>query len=55
MHFPNYGPRKSWLDKCLKSPVSEVPCKSNMVNQPKHYLNLNQSIFSIFIEQCEGN
>ena len=25
-----------WLDKCLKSPVSEDPSKSNMVNGPKY-------------------
>ena len=36
MHFRNYGLRKTWLDKCLKSPVSEDPMKSNMVNGPKH-------------------
>ena len=36
MHFRNYGLRKTWLDKCLSSPVSEDPWKSNMVNGPKH-------------------
>ena len=25
-----------WLDQCLKSPVSEDPSKSNMVNEPKY-------------------
>ena len=25
---------KTWLDKCLKSPVSEDPSTSNMVNGP---------------------
>ena len=25
-----------WLDQCLKSPVSEDPSKSNMVNGPKY-------------------
>ena len=23
MYFRNYGLRKTWLDKCLKSPVTE--------------------------------
>ena len=25
-----------WLDQCRKSPVSEDPSKSNMVNEPKY-------------------
>ena len=25
---------KTWLDKCLKSPVSEDPSRNNMVNGP---------------------
>ena len=25
-----------WLDQCLKSPVSEDPSKSNMVNESKY-------------------
>ena len=49
MYFRNYGPRKPLLDKCLKSPVSEGPSKSNMLNQPKHCLNLNHSNLTIFI------
>ena len=35
MYFRNYGLRKTWLDQCLKSPVSEDPSKSKMVNAPK--------------------
>ena len=27
---------KMWLDKCLKSPISEDTWRSNMVNVPKH-------------------
>ena len=27
---------KTWLDKCLKSPVSEVSSTSSMVKLPKH-------------------
>ena len=36
MYFPNYGFQKTWLDNCLKSPVSEDPSTSNMVNETKH-------------------
>ena len=28
------GIRKAWLDKCLRSPVSEDPLTSNTVNGP---------------------
>ena len=28
MYFRNYQLRKTWLDKCLKSPVSEDPSTS---------------------------
>ena len=40
MYFRNCGLSKTWLDQCLKSPVSEDPTKSNMVNKPKHCSNL---------------
>ena len=40
MYFRNYGLPKTWLDQCLKSPVSEDPTKSNMVNTLKHCSNL---------------
>ena len=55
MYFGNCGLRKQWLDKCLKSPVSEHPSKSNMVNRSKLFLNLNHNTFSIFIDQCLDN
>ena len=32
MFFSNYRLQKTWLDKCLKSPVSEDPSTSDMVN-----------------------
>ena len=32
MYFGNYGFVKTWLDQCLKSPVSQYPSKSNMDN-----------------------
>ena len=46
---------KGQLDKCLKSPVSEHPSISNMVNELKHCWNLNGSTFTIFFDPCEGN
>ena len=46
---------KTWLDKCLKSPVSEDPSTSNMVNVPKHYWNLHHSTFIIFLRHWPGN
>ena len=36
MFIRNYGLRETWLDNCLKNPVSEDPLRSNMVNGPKH-------------------
>ena len=29
--------------------------QSNMVNEPKHCWNLNESTFTIFIDHCEGS
>ena len=43
MYFRNYRLPKTWLDQCLKSPVSEDPTKSNMVNAPKHCSNLKDT------------
>ena len=43
MYFRNYGLPKTWLDQSLKSPVSEDPTKSNMVNVPKHCSNLKDT------------
>ena len=33
--FRKNGPRKTWLDQCLKSPVSKDPSESNIINGPK--------------------
>ena len=43
MYLQNYGLPKTWLDQCLKSPVSEDPTKCNMVNAPKHSSNLKDT------------
>ena len=53
MYFRNYGLPKTWLDQCLKSPISEDPTKSNMVNAPKHCSNLRDTSFTIFINHWE--
>ena len=53
MYFCNYGLRKPWQDKCLKSSVYEDPSKSNVVNGAKHSSNINHSTIGIFIHQCE--
>ena len=55
MSFWKYVLWKTWLDKFLRSPVSEDPWKNNMVNGPKNYLNLNDSAFTVFIDRCEEN
>ena len=43
MYFRNYGLPKTWLDQCLKSPISEDPTKSNMVNAPKNNSSLKDT------------
>ena len=43
MYFRNYGLPKTWLDQCLKSPVSEDATKSYMVNITKHCSNFNDT------------
>ena len=48
MYFRNYGLPNTWLDQCLKSPVSEDPTKSNMVNAPKHCSNLKETLYHIY-------
>ena len=49
MYFRTYGLSKTWLDKCLKSPVSEDPLTGNMLNGWKHCFNLNDSALTIFL------
>ena len=46
---------KTWSDKCLKSPVSDDPLTSNMVNVQKRSWNQHHSIFSIFIDHRQVN
>ena len=51
--FPKLRTRKRWLDKCLKSPVSEDPSTSNIVNVAKHCSNLHHITFTILIDHCQ--
>ena len=37
LHFLTDGLQKTWLDKCLKSSISEGPSTSNIVNEPKQF------------------
>ena len=53
MYFRNCKLPKTWFDQCLKSPVSEDPTKSNMVNAPTHCSNLRDTSFTIFINHWE--
>ena len=53
--FELMDPEKRPLNKCLKSPLSEDPWVSNMVNGPKQHWNLKDSTFTIFIDPCEDN
>ena len=52
MYFWTYRLRKTWLDKCLKSLVSEDFSASNMVNGAKHCSKLNETIFTGLISAC---
>ena len=36
MYFRHYALRKTWLDKCLKIPVSDKPLTGHVVNGPIH-------------------
>ena len=47
--------RKIWLDKWLKSRISEDPYTENAANVSKHFWNLNDSTFTIFINHWEGS
>ena len=47
--------RKLWLDKCLKSRVSEDPETQNKAYMPKHYCDMSGSTFTKFINHSEGS
>ena len=49
MYFWSYGLRKTWLDKCVKSSLSEDPSTTNIVKGSKHCSMLKDSTFSILL------
>ena len=53
MYFWKYRLRKIFLDKCLKSRVSQDPYTDKKANGSKHCCNLNGRTSSIFINHCE--
>ena len=55
MYFWTYGLRRSWLDKCLKSLVSDGLWTINMVHALKTRWKLNESTFTLFIDRYERN
>ena len=55
MYFQNDRLRKTWLDICLKSPVSEDPLTDKLVNEPKHCWDLNDSTVTVFSYHFESN
>ena len=55
MYLRNYGLCKKWLDKWLKTPVSDQTSASNIVNEPEHFSILDDSMFTKFIDYCEVN
>ena len=52
MYFRKHGLRKTGLDNCIKSPVSEDSSTSNMVNEPKLCGNLNSSTSTICFDKA---
>ena len=55
MYFRKYWSPKLWLDKCLKSRVSENPYPENTTNGSKHCCNPNGSTFTVFIIEYQGS
>ena len=55
MYFRNFLLRKTWLDQCLKSCVSQNTLRENISNGSKRYCNLIGSTFTIFINDRKGN
>ena len=55
MYFWRYWLRKIWLDKFLKSHVSEDPQTDKKANGSKYCCNLSDSTFIIFINHWEGS
>ena len=52
--FPKLRTSNNKLDQCWITFVSENPMKNKMVNGLKDCWNMNDSTFTIFIDNCEG-
>ena len=48
MYFWTDRLRQTWLDKYLKSPISENPSNSNMVTRPKHLKSERRQLYHIY-------
>ena len=55
MHFGNYRPQNTWLDKSLKNLASKDASVRDIVNGPKCCPNLKTSTFTIITEYLVGN
>ena len=55
MYFRKYRLRKAWLDKSLKSRLSEDSSTDNMANGSKHFCNLNDGTFTRISNQSGAN
>ena len=53
--FPKLRTAETWPDKCLKSSISNIPSRCNMVKVPKHCGSLHHSTFLIFIDHYQDN
>ena len=53
--FPNLPATKDVVREISESSVWESLSVSDMVNGPKHWLNINESTFIILIDHCEAN
>ena len=53
--FPKLRTLNTWLDKCIKSLVSEDPSTNNMVNVPKRCWNQHHITFIISTDHCQDN
>ena len=51
----NVRTAKTWLDKYLKSPLSDDLSTSSMVNVPSYFWKLHHSTFIIFNDHCQVN
>ena len=45
MYFRGCGLQKTYLDKCLKMPVTENPLRANMLQDPKTLLKCASQLF----------